>query len=118
MALRMSCIAVDAHDPPRLATFWSEALGWPMNVGDDGDVEVWTEGAPGVPILFLKVPEDKAVKNRLHIDLSPDDQAAEVARLEDLGATRTSIGQTGEESWVVLADPEGNEFCVLAPEEV
>jgi predicted enzyme related to lactoylglutathione lyase len=117
MALRMSCITVDALDPRRLAAFWAEALGWSMEVDDDGDVDVWTEGAPGVPILFLAVPEANAGKNRLHLDLSPDDQTAEVERLEALGATRTSIGQTGEESWVVLADPEGNEFCVLSPEE-
>ncbi|MGZ6798077.1 MAG: VOC family protein, partial [Nocardioidaceae bacterium] len=59
-----------------------------------------------------KVPEQKAVKNRLHIDLRPQNQAAEVARLEALGATRVDIGQ-GETTWVVLADPDGNEFCVL-----
>ena len=63
-------------------------------------------------ILFLRVPEGKAVKNRLHLDFRPDDQAAEVARLEGLGARRVDIGQ-GDQSWVVLADPDGNEFCVL-----
>ena len=64
-------------------------------------------------LLFLRVPEDKTTKNRLHIDLRPDDQAAEVARLEALGATRVSVGQGDDVSWVVLADPDGNEFCVL-----
>ena len=64
-------------------------------------------------ILFLRVPEEKSVKNRLHLDLRPDDQAAEVERLEGLGARRASIGQTAEVTWVVLADPDGNEFCVL-----
>ena len=59
------------------------------------------------------MPEQKSVKNRLHIDLRPDDQAAEVARIEALGATRVAVGQGGDVSWVVLADPEGNEFCVL-----
>ena len=70
-------------------------------------------------ILFLKVPEEKQEKVRLHIDLRPDDQDAEVARAEAMGATRVDIGQ-GEETWVVLADPQGNEFCILralTPEE-
>ena len=65
-------------------------------------------------LLFLKVPERKTVKNRMHLDLRPEDQAAEVARLEALGARRVSVGQ-GEVSWVVMADPEGNEFDVLRP---
>ena len=64
-------------------------------------------------ILFIQVPEDKAVKNRLHLDLRPDDQAAEVARFEQLGARHVDVGQTPEHTWVVLADPEGNEFCIL-----
>ena len=83
------------------------------------------EGSPEnglVPdILFLKVPEAKTIKNRLHLDLRPVDQTAEVARLEALGATRIEVGQGPEVSWVVLADPDGNEFCVLRalrPEEL
>jgi hypothetical protein len=63
--------------------------------------------------LFLNVPESKSVKNRLHLDVVPDDQATEVERLLSLGAQRADIGQ-GEQTWVVLADPEGNEFCVLS----
>ena len=66
-------------------------------------------------LAFLRVPEGKTVKNRLHIDLRPDDQAAEVERLEALGARRISVGQGAESTWVVLADPDGNEFCVLRP---
>jgi hypothetical protein len=65
-------------------------------------------------LLFVAVPEAKTIKNRLHLDLRPDDQDAEVQRLLGLGATRADIGQ-GEQSWIVLADPEGNEFCVLRP---
>jgi hypothetical protein len=65
-------------------------------------------------LVFLKVPEGKAVKNRLHLDLRPADQPAEVARLEALGAQQASIGQ-GDVSWVVMADPDGNEFDVLQP---
>jgi hypothetical protein len=94
-------------------------LGWRITFEDDDEVALEPpEGTPedGVApdLLFLRVPEAKSVKNRVHLDLRPDDQAAEVARLEALGASRVDIGQ-GEVSWVVMADPDGNEFCVLAP---
>jgi hypothetical protein len=84
------------------------------------DDEVVLEPPAGSPedgvapdLLFLRVPEDKAVENRLHLDLRPEDQAAEVARLERLGARRVDVGQGDDVSWIVLADPDGNEFCVL-----
>ena len=126
MALRMQCICVDAHDPDALARFWADALGW-RRTYDTAD-EVVLEPPAGsredgvVPdLVFLRVPDDKAVKNRIHYDLRPDaDQAGQVARLEALGARRTDIGQ-GDPTWVVLSDPEGNEFCVLrtlTPEEL
>lgn len=121
MALRLQCITVDAHDPLALAQFWSEALGW--KIGEDvNDTEVWIERELGDPkntgfpdILFLKNSAIKSGKNRLHLDLRPDDQAAEVARLEKLGAKQIDIGQSAEPTctWIVMADPEGNEFCVL-----
>jgi len=121
MALRLQCITVDAHDPLALAQFWSEALGW--KIGEDvNDAEVWIERELGDPkntgfpdILFLKNSAIKSGKNRLHLDLRPDDQAAEVARLEKLGAKQIDIGQSAEPTctWIVMADPEGNEFCVL-----
>ncbi len=118
MALRIETITVDSEDPVSLARFWSEALGWEWREDDDGDV--WVEPGKGHPdrgtvrpLLFLEVPESKAVKNRLHLDLVPDDQASEIERLRDLGAVPASVGQEGDEEWVVLADPEGNEFCVL-----
>lgn len=121
MALRLQSITIDAHDPLALAQFWAEALGW--KIGEDvNEIEVWIERELGDPkntgfpdILFLKVPDSKVVKNRLHLDLRPDDQAAEVARLEKLGATKIEIGQSTDPdtTWVVMADPEGNEFCVL-----
>ena len=77
------------------------------------DGEWWLEpGGDSPDILFLEVPESKTVKNRVHLDLRPDDQQAEVRRLTELGARQVDIGQ-GEQSWIVLADPEGNEFCVL-----
>ncbi len=118
VSLRIQCVCVDARDPSSLASFWEAALGW-RRTSEDPD-EVALEPPAGsaedgiVPdLLFLRVPEQKTVKNRLHIDLRPADQQAEVERLEALGAVRTSVGQTDENTWVVLADPEGNEFCVL-----
>jgi predicted enzyme related to lactoylglutathione lyase len=118
MTLRWQCISVDSTDPGRVATFWQEALGWRRTY--DSPDEIALEPPAGTPedgvspdILFLRVPEEKTIKNRLHLDLRPDDQAAEVARLEGLGARRTSVGQTDDVSWVVLADPDGNELCVL-----
>ena len=119
MSLRIQCITVDAADPDRIAAFWAQALGWRRTYDDDHEIAIEApEGSPeeGVSpdLLFVKIPELKAAKNRLHLDMRPADQAAEVARLESLGARRVDIGQ-GEQSWVVLADPEGNEFCVLRP---
>jgi predicted enzyme related to lactoylglutathione lyase len=126
MALRLQCICVDAHDPDAQASFWAAVLGWRRT--QDTPDEVVLEPPEGsredgvVPdLLFLRVPEDKVVKNRIHYDVRPDDQAAEVARLEALGATRVDVGQSADVTWVVLADPEGNEFCVLralTPEEL
>ena len=122
MALRLQCITVDAQDPLALAQFWAEALGW--KIGEDiNEIEVWIERELGDPqntgfpdILFLKNSTPKNGKNRLHLDLRPDDQSAEVARLEKLGAKQIDIGQSAEPTctWVVMADPEGNEFCVLS----
>ncbi len=103
---------IDAADPRALATWWAEALGWVMTVDDESEVEI--RPAPDVTpgLLFLAVADERTAKNRLHLDFRPDDQAAEVDRLLRLGARRVDIGQ-GEVRWVVLADPEGNEFCVL-----
>jgi predicted enzyme related to lactoylglutathione lyase len=111
-------MSFDAHDLDLVVGFWEEALGWRRTFADDDEVAL--EPPAGSPqdgvapdLLFLRVPDDKVVKNRVHLDLRPDDQAAEVARLEKLGARRVSIGQGDDVTWVVLADPEGNEFCVL-----
>ena len=116
MGLRMGAIVADCHDPGPVARFWAAALDWVISRETDPE---WTvEPRAGTrddcvvaDLLFIKVPEDKQVKNRLHFDLRPEDQAAEVSRLEALGATRVDVGQ-GDQPWVVLADPEGNEFCV------
>lgn len=126
MTLNWQCIVVDCDDPRRLAAWWAELLGWRLtHAGDDESVLEPAEGSPqdGVSpdMLFVKVPEGKAAKNRLHMDLRPDDQAAEVARAESLGATRVDLGQPDDASWVTMADPEGNEFCILrafTPEEL
>ena len=120
MSIRIQCLTIDSHDPQKLASFWSEALGWRITYEDPDEYVI--EPAEGTPecdvcpdLLFVKVGDEKQVKNRLHLDLRPTEQQAEVDRLLALGATRSDIGQSGDETWVVLADPEGNEFCVLRP---
>jgi hypothetical protein len=126
MTIRVQAVCVDASDPLALGRWWAELLGWRVTYEDDDEVVL--EPPAGSPedgvaadLLFLRVPEAKAVKNRLHIDLRPGDQAAEVARAEALGARQVDIGQGDDSTWVVLADPEGNEFCILralTPEEL
>jgi hypothetical protein len=113
MTLKWEEIVIDSQDPRALGLWWREALGWVVVDDSDGVIEI--AAAPGShPTLFFNaVPETKTVKNRLHFDFVPDDQDAEVTRLLALGATRADIGQA-DLPWVVLMDPEGNEFCVLA----
>ncbi|HEV2894532.1 MAG TPA: VOC family protein [Actinomycetota bacterium] len=128
MGSRLTEIAVDCHDPHAQASFWAAALGYHVTHSEHGQVEIgpWereppdladqVRRAPTAPTLvFVTVPEGKTVKNRLHLDIRPVDgsSGAEVERLLGLGARQVDIGQ-GEVPWVVLADPEGNEFCVLA----
>ncbi|SRR5712691_1248680 len=105
---------------PRSPRSWQAALGWRRTSEEDDEIvleppEGSAEDGGAPDLLFLRVPEKKTVKNRVHLDLRPEDQAAEVARLEGLGARRVDIGQGSEVSWVVMADPEGNEFDVLSP---
>ncbi|MET8980895.1 VOC family protein [Streptomyces sp. NPDC004539] len=120
MACRISELVIDAVDPEGLAVFWCAVLGY-VEVGreDDGSIEI---GPPGVgfggpqPTLILSPTTDpRPAKLRLHIDVNPTDrdQPAELTRLLTLGARHADIGQTGEESWYPLLDPEGNEFCLL-----
>ncbi|MER6995689.1 VOC family protein [Streptomyces sp. NPDC000410] len=125
MTSKFTELAVDCADPGCLARFWCAVLDYEVRDERDGVVTI---GSPAVPegkghpgpvppvLTFARVPEGKAVKNRLHIDVNPTDreQDEEVRRLLGLGARHAEVGQTGEESWVTLADPEGNEFCVLA----
>ena len=122
MALRLVQIAMNARDDSAVGRFWAEALGWGVSSQEPGVTNLEPAGFayPGpaaVCIDVIAVPEPKTVKNRVHLDLattSAADQADLVARLQDLGATPAGVGQ-GDVSWTVLADPEGNEFCVLTP---
>ncbi|MGH3385979.1 MAG: VOC family protein [Nocardioidaceae bacterium] len=125
MTCKFTELAIDCADPHGLARFWCSVLGYEVQDETDGTITI---GSPLVPegknrvgpvpptMTFALVPEGKTAKNRLHLDVNPTDrdQADEVRRLLDLGARPADVGQTGEESWVCLADPEGNEFCVLA----
>ena len=114
MASRVTQVAIDCADPPRLAEFWAAVLGYDITESDASVTSLEPPDRSGPGIDFIKVPEPKTAKNRLHLDLSPRDrdQPEEVERIVNLGARRIDIGQ-GSVSWVVLADPEGNEFCVL-----
>ena len=113
----LSSIAIDALDPRAVADFWCAVLGWDV-VEQEGEdyFSIARSGGGGVAIDVIRVPEEKTVKNRLHLDLRADgvDQATELERLLDVGAKRVDVGQGPEVSWVVLADPEGNEFCLLS----
>jgi hypothetical protein len=123
MTSRLTELAIDCHDPRSLATFWCAVLSYHIidERADLVEIGSWEPTAEAVradpqppTVVFGKVPEDKIVKNRLHLDVSPIDVSRdeEVERLIALGARRVDVGQ-GERSWVVLAGPEGNEFCVL-----
>jgi hypothetical protein len=120
MACRFSELVVDSRDPEALAAFWSAVLDYGV-IGreDDGAVEIGPPegfGGRAPTLLFAPVAEPTPGKVRLHIDLNPTDrdQGDELERLLGLGATRADVGQRGDESWHVLADPEGNEFCLLS----
>lgn len=125
MTTRLVHLVVDAAEPARLARFWAAALRWEVGAEEDDEVDVCPGGynypdPAALPLVFVPVPEPKAVKNRVHLDLattSAAHQAAEVERQLRLGALRVDIGQ-GDVPWQVLADPEGNEVCVLDPRPV
>jgi hypothetical protein len=104
-------VIVDAHDSVALGRWWAEALGWVVVDDRRGDFEIRPAPHRVPGLLFVEVDEPKTTRNRLHLDLRPDDQGAEVERLLALGATRVEGGRRHGEA-VVLADPEGNELCV------
>ncbi|WP_372730164.1 VOC family protein [Nocardioides sp.] len=130
MALRWYSVVVDCQDFAMLGRWWAETLGWLIAYEDDDelvivpshmadeeplDANAWLEA--GVGMVFGSVPERKAGKNRLHLDLAPhttDDRDAEIERLLERGATYADVGQSEDVPWTVLLDPEGNEFCVLS----
>ena len=118
MTSRIAQLTLDVLDMDRQATFWSEALGMVVDLGDDGAAKLYppADAPPTQQTIWLQpVDAAKQEKLRLHLDLRPDDGDVEreVERLVGLGATRADVGQTGQERFTVLADPEGNEFCVL-----
>ena len=130
MALRWYTVVIDCHDIAAQARWWAETLDYrivyedehevaviPQDMTEDvtSDLDTWMHLGQG--LVFVPVEEGKTVKNRLHIDLAPhtsQDRDAEIARLLDRGATRVDVGQDDDITWTVLADPEGNEFCVLS----
>lgn len=120
MACRISELVIDAADPGRLAAFWSEVLGYAeLGREDDGSIEIGPSdtgfGGPQVTLVLSPSSDPRPRKLRLHIDVNPTDRDhdAELERLLALGATPADVGQTGTENWDTLADPEGNEFCLL-----
>jgi len=131
VSVRWYSTVIDCADVAAQGRWWAEALGWqiayeapdelalvPPHALTKGDSIPVEERSPG--LVFILVPDGKQLKNRLHLDLAPragDDQEAEVARLEQLGAKRVDVGQGDDKTWVVLVDPEGNEFCVLSPRD-
>lgn len=116
MTSRLAAIAIDAIQPYRVADFWCEVLGWHVVEEDDDGLSIGPEDGAGLRIDVFKVPEEKAVKNRLHLDLRADGVSTEeeLQRLLALGAKREDVGQGPAVTWVVLSDPEGNEFCLLS----
>ena len=112
--LKIQCITFDCADPKIPAKFWSEALDWPIIIANEEEVVV-EDPSGGADLLFLRNPDKRVVKNRIHLDLRPKNQDEEVKRLERLGARRIEIGQSNDPrtTWVVMEDPEGNLFCVL-----
>jgi predicted enzyme related to lactoylglutathione lyase len=115
MAVRFYQLVVDAHDPRALARFWAAVLGQQVLHESADEVIIGADEHQYPGLCFVPVPDSKAGKNRLHIDLDPDDRDGEVERILALGARRADVGQGPDVTWVVLADPEGNEFCVLRP---
>jgi hypothetical protein len=112
MSLEWEQAVVESRDPVALGRWWQRALDWVVVNEEATEFEIrpTADRLPG--LIFVPVDEDKVVKNRIHFDFRPDNQGAEVQRLTELGASKVAVGQR-DASWVVMADPEGNEFCVL-----
>jgi predicted enzyme related to lactoylglutathione lyase len=117
MGSRWYTVVVDATDPARLARWWAEVLDYRILYEAPDEVVIAQDEHTFPGLIFVPVNESKTGKNRLHIDLNPDDRDAEVERLVNMGARHVDVGQGDKVTWVVLADPEGNEFCVLRARE-
>jgi hypothetical protein len=119
MPVRLHHILVDDHDLPGPARFWTQVLGWEVLSERENEIVIGTDENAPAGMCFMPVTDPKTVKNRVHLDLtsSAANRDQEIYRLLALGARRADIGQTDAESWTVLADPEGNEFCVVRPKE-
>ncbi len=133
MALRWYTVVVDCRDIAAQSRWWARVLDWRLVYEDEkeaviiprhlssepiSDLDEWLRAGQG--LVFVPVSEPKTVKNRVHIDLAPhssQDRDAEIDRLLSMGATQVDVGQRDDVSWTVLADPEGNEFCVLSSRE-
>jgi len=113
MGVRFDEIVIDCADPESLAAFWSAVTGYELQASSDRWAAIVGEGTRDICIAFQRVPEGKVTKNRVHIDLSATDETQEAARIEALGATRLWVSEKPDDAFVVLADPEGNEFCVV-----
>ena len=113
MSLEWEQVVVAAHDPVALGRWWAEVLGWVILNDSPEEFEIRPSADQMPGLVFLPVPKVKEAQNRLHLDFRPDDQQAEVDRFLRAGAKHADVGQ-GEVPWVVLTDPEGNEFCVLS----
>ncbi len=122
MPVSLHHVVVDAHDLPGLARFWSQVLDWPILSEREREVVIGPADDAPIGMCFMPSPDDKVVKNRVHLDLNPgpdttdSEREAEIERIIALGARRVDVGQRGDETWTVLADPEGNEFCVIRSE--
>jgi predicted enzyme related to lactoylglutathione lyase len=118
MDIRVGMVVVDCADPLRLAEFWSQATGYAMQESDER--WAWIKGSDGgaAEIGFQRVPEPKAGKNRVHVDLHTDDEEREAQRIEALGARRLYVSDNPEDIFITLADPEGNEFCVCRDQDL
>jgi predicted enzyme related to lactoylglutathione lyase len=114
MTVRFHSVVVGSADAASLARFWAGLLEWQVVFENEEEVAIGRDDQTYPGLVFVPVDDTKAGRNRLHIDLAPDDRDAEVDRAVALGARRVDVGQTAEATWVVLADPEGNEFCILS----
>jgi hypothetical protein len=116
MAAKLTEVVIDCAEPRRVADFWAAVLGYEIaDTGRNGEVEIADERRSFPTLVFVPVPEPKTIKNRIHLDVNAtaNDQATELERLLALGARRVEVGQGSDVPWIVLADPEGNEFCLL-----